>query len=154
MDLDLPSNIFSKNIENISKKIMDKVNNSEWEDLLNGLCCIKNNHILLDYTYFKYLATNETYNLILYYIITNIDKVLIMDPEFIIHVNMKNLTISDISKHKQFIQEISTLLKEKYPEKLGKCYVYNAPCIFSQIFGLVSMFIDKDTQKKIELIIK
>ena len=45
-------------------------------------------------------------------------------------------------------------LKDKYPEKLAKCYVYNAPFIFTQIFNIVSMFIDKETQKKIELVKK
>jgi hypothetical protein len=65
---------------------------------------------------------------------------------------MKNLTIVEIDKHKEYIKFISEFLKDKYPEKLAKCYVYNAPFIFTQIFNIVSMFIDKETQKKIELV--
>jgi hypothetical protein len=71
-----------------------------------------------------------------------------------VHVNLKKLTLIDIDKHKEFIQDMSGHLKNKYPDKLIKCYIYNAPFVFSQIFNIVSLFIDKDTQKKIELIIK
>lgn len=152
--MDLSNEIFSEIIENSSsEKIINKVKNGEWNDILNGLCCIKGNNILLNYIYFKYVATRETYNFILNYITNNIDIILSNNTEFIVHVNMKNLTIVDIDKHKLFIQEISGFLKDKYPQKLGKCYVYNAPFIFSQIFAIVSMFIDKDTQKKIELVV-
>jgi hypothetical protein len=67
---------------------------------------------------------------------------------------MKNLTIVDVDKHKEYIAYISEIFKDKYPDKLAKCYVYNAPFIFTQIFNIISVFIDKDTQKKIELVKK
>ena len=67
---------------------------------------------------------------------------------------MKNLTITDIDKHTTFIQNLSGYLKDKYPQKLSKCYIYNAPFVFSQIYTIVSIFIDKETRKKIELINK
>lgn len=152
--MDLSNEIFSEINENSSsEKIIHKVKNGEWRDILNGLCCIKENSIVLNYIYFKYIAKDETYSYILNYITNNIDKVLQTNNQFIVHVNMKNLTIVDIDKHKIFIQNISGFLKDKYPQKLSKCYVYNAPFIFTQIFAIVSMFIDKDTQKKIELVV-
>jgi hypothetical protein len=67
---------------------------------------------------------------------------------------MKNLNIIDIDKHKSFIHNIAGFLKEKYPQKLSKCYIYNAPFVFAQIYNIISLFIDKDTQKKIELVNK
>lgn len=148
--------IFSENNENnCSEKIQDKIRRGEWKDILNNLCCIKDNTniIILNYIYFKYIASNETYNIILNYITNNIDKVLLNRNEFIVYVNMKNLTIVDIDKHKLFIQTISGYLKDKYPQKLAKCYIYNAPFVFSQIYNIVSLFIDKETQKKIELVV-
>ena len=66
---------------------------------------------------------------------------------------MKNLTIVDIDKHKLFIQCISVYFQEKYPQKLGKCYVYNSPFVFNQLYNIICMFIDKETQKKIELVV-
>ena len=145
--------IFSENIENSSsEKIIEKVIKGEWNDIFKGLCTIKENCVILNYIYFKHIAKQETYNYILNYITNNIDKVLLSNNEFIVHVNMKNLTIVEIDKHKEYIKYISEFLKDKYPEKLAKCYVYNAPFIFTQIFNIVSMFIDKETQKKIELV--
>jgi hypothetical protein len=72
--------------------------------------------------------------------------------ELIVHVNMKSLSLTEIDKHKMFIQQMSQILQEKYPDKLSKCYIYNSPFIFSQIFNFVSMFVDKETLKKIEIV--
>jgi hypothetical protein len=72
--------------------------------------------------------------------------------ELTVHVNMKGLSITEIDKHKTFIQQMSKILQEKYPDKLSKCYVYNSSFIFSQIFNFVSMFVDKDTLKKISIV--
>jgi hypothetical protein len=59
------------------------------------------------------------------------------------------LTLVEIDKHKNFIQYLSTFLKDKYPQKMEKCYIFNAPFVFSQLFHIISMFIDKETQSKI-----
>lgn len=152
--MELTNDIFSENVENnSSEKIIGKIHKGEWKDVLHGLCFIKENEVIINYVYFKHLATQETYSCILNYITNNFDIVLSKNIEFIIHVNMKNLTLSDIDKHKSFIYTISEYLKERYPKKLSKCYVYNAPCFFSKVFTIVSMFIDKDTMKKIELVV-
>lgn len=152
--MDLSNEIFSENNENSSsEKIVEKIRNGEWKDILDNLCFIKENEIILNYIYFKHFATKETYNYILNYITNNIDIVLSKNREFTVHVNMKSLTIIDIDKHKSFIYTISGYLKDKYPQKLAKCYVYNAPYIFAQFFAIVSLFVDKDTQKKIELVV-
>lgn len=151
--MDSFNKLFSDNIVNNSaEKISDKVKKGEWSEILNGLCFIKNNSIILNYIYFKHVALDQTYAYILNYITNKIDNVLTENDDFIVHVNMKNLTLTDIDKHKKFIQSISGFLKEKYPDKLAKCYVYNCPFIFSQIFNIISMFIDKETQKKIIVI--
>jgi len=145
---------FSTLFENTTspENILEKLRNKKWNDILYGLCFIKETQIILNYRYFKYVATKETYEFILNYIIINIDKVLKSNNEFIIHVNMKDLTIVEFDKHRTFIQNISGYLKEKYPQKLSKCYIYNAPFVFTKIYNFVSMLIDKDTQKKIELV--
>ena len=51
------------------------------------------------------------------------------------------------------IQYISVYFQEKYPKKLSKCYVYNSPFVFNQLYNILCMFIDKETQKKIELVV-
>lgn len=142
--------LFSETLS--SEKIITKIKRGEWTDIMDGLCNIKDNLIVLDNIYFKHFATKETYNIILSHIINNIDSILSIQQGFTVHINLKNLTVSDIEKHLKFIQHISTLFKEKYPNKLTKCFVHNAPFIFAQLLNIVSLFIDKETLTKIELI--
>jgi len=135
-----------------SEKIIKKIQGGEWSDIMNCICNVKNNLIILDNNYFKYFASKETYDIILSCIINNIDYILSKYEGFIVHINMKNVTLSDIDKHLKFIQTISIRLKDKYPNKLIKCYIHNAPFVFSQILNIISLFIDKETREKIEVV--
>jgi prophage DNA circulation protein len=65
---------------------------------------------------------------------------------------MNSITLLHIEKYFPFIQQISEVLKTTFPDKLNTCYIYNAPYIFSKLFSVVSMFIDKKTQQKIQLV--
>jgi hypothetical protein len=120
-----------------------------WSYILDKLCFVKENEVIIDYLYFKYFACEQTYNLILSTIVNNIDSVLNTNDNFVVHVNMKSLGVSDFEKHKLFIQNISDYFKQRYDGKLLKCYIYNAPFVFAQIFNVIVSFIDKETQGKI-----
>lgn len=145
--------LFENNIESISsEKIVSNIKNGEWNSILKGLCNIKDDAIVMDYVYVKYFATKITYNIIINHITNNIDEILSKYPKFNVYVNLKKLTLVDVDKHKDFIQDISIILRDRYPDKLTKCYIYNAPFVFSQIFNMISYFIDKDTQTKVELV--
>jgi hypothetical protein len=149
------SEIFIENNNKFSSEsILSKIKKKEWSDILLGLCSSKHNYIIIDYTCFKYFATTETYNIIIQLICNHIDTILKTQPTFIVYVNLKMLTLSELDKHKLFIKNVSIVLKDKYPNRLDKCYVYNAPIIFSQLFTIISFFIDKNTQSKIELVTK
>ena len=41
---------------------------------------------------------------------------------------------------------------QKYPDKLYKCYIYNASFIFESLLKIISTFIEKDTLNKILLV--
>ena len=138
-------------IVHTSEKIINKIKQGESEFILNGLCTNKNNEIYLDYIFFKHFASVSTYSIILNIIINKINNILKSHNTFTVHANLKNLSISDVDKHKTFIGGLSSILKEKYPNKLHKCIIYNSPLIFSQIYGIISLFIDKETQTKIVL---
>lgn len=140
-------------VENNENICIEKIKRTCRDETLKNLCYIKEDSIILNYIYFKYFATKENYNCILNYIASNIDSILLNNNNVVIHVDMKNLTIADIDKHKSFIQYISVYFQEKYPKKLGKCYVYNSPFVFNQLYNILCMFIDKETQKKIELVV-
>ena len=140
-------------IENNENICIEKIKKSNIDEILKNLCYVNENCVFLNYIYFKYFATKETYPYILNYISNNIDSVLLNNNNVVVHINMKNLTIVDIDKHSSFIKYISVYFQEKYPQKLGKCYVYNSPFVFNQLYNIICMFIDKETQKKIELVV-
>jgi hypothetical protein len=135
-----------------SDKIITIIKKGDWQDILHGICNIKDNSVFLNYSYFKYFGTKETYAIVLNYILHKLDTIISEHNDFIVHTNIKSLTVSEIDKHKSFIQNISATMNEKYPNKLCKCYIYNAPFIFSQIMNIISIFVDKETQKKIVLV--
>ena len=83
---------------------------------------------------------------------SSIEDILKTHNQFIVHIFMKSLTISEIDKHKTFIYKLSDTLKQKFPDKLDTCFVYRAPFIFSHIYNIISIFIDKKTQKKIKVV--
>jgi hypothetical protein len=135
-----------------SEKIILKITKGQWQDIYDGLCNIHQQSIRIDYVYFKHFATRETYSLILSLITNKIDTVLLNNNNFNVHVNMKSLSLLELEKHMDFIQNISKLLRDRYPNKLLKCFIYNAPFVFSQLFNIISFLIDKETLSKIELI--
>lgn len=145
-------------IEHFRKKTINKVNivekirNQNYDEIFEGLCTNKETSIIMNYQYFKYFAMNDTYDIILQFIISKIESILKESDTFTVHVNANNLSIADIDKHRNFILKISQVLSERFPCKLHKCYIYDAPFIFSQIFNIISKFIDKETQRKIHVI--
>jgi hypothetical protein len=142
------SEIFTDHILS-SDAIVTKIKHGEWNEILDKLCSEKRNFIVIEYPYFKFVATAETYDTIVSLICNHIENILKNNNTFSVYLNLKMLTLADIDKHKNFIQYLSTFLKEKYPQKMDKCYIYNAPFVFSQLFHIISMFIDKETQGKI-----
>lgn len=132
--------------------IIEKIKSQKYDEIFDGLCFTKDNCVIMNYPYFKHFAVNDTYDVILQFIISKIENVLENNDTFVVHVNAIHLSLTDVDKHRNFILKMSQILSERFPYKLHKCYIYEAPFIFSQVFNLVSKFIDKDTQKKIHVI--
>jgi hypothetical protein len=143
---------FIDDYTSLSNKIIEKIKLGKCEEIFNGICKISGDCIIIDYIYFKHFATLNTYHLITNVITNNIDIILQHTPTFTVHVNMKTLAIRDIDTHKTYIQTISEHLKHKYNKKLLHCYIYNSSYIFTHMYTIISMFIDKETQSKIHLI--
>ena len=52
-----------------SDKIITIIKKGDWQDILHGICNIKDNSVFLNYSYFKYFGTKETYAIVLNYIL-------------------------------------------------------------------------------------
>lgn len=135
----------------INSNINLKLNEDKLNDLLNNFCHIKiNNEIELNYKYFKIINTFIDKNYILNYLIYVVENILLKYHTFIVHVNIEKLTLLEVEKNRDFVQDMSNILKEKFPDKLEKCLIYEGSFIFKQIYNLLSILIDKKTLKKIK----
>jgi hypothetical protein len=125
-------------------------NEEKIREALNAFCYIKsNNEIIINYETFKILNKIIDKKIILNYLLYTIETVLKKFELFIVHANIKKLTLLEIDKNKDFIYEMSNILKEKFNDKLDSCYIYDSSFIFKQIHQLLAMFVDKKTITKI-----
>jgi hypothetical protein len=133
-----------------SDNINLKLNEEKLHELLDNFCHIKiHNEIIIQYKYFKIINTFIDQNYILNYLIFIVEKILINYETFIVHVDIEKLTLLEIEKNRDFIMNMSNVLKEKFPDKLDFCIIYEGSVFFKQIYRLLSIFIDKNTLKKI-----
>ncbi len=144
--------MFDTDTLKVSENILSKIRQGDWQFILNGICNIRDNALIMDFIYVKHFSTTQTQQIIIDLIVNNIDKILNVNSKFIVHVNIHNMKLKDVDNNRDFIRTISKCLKERFPDKLDKCYIYNATTMFSQILNVISLFIDKDTKEKIQLI--
>jgi hypothetical protein len=137
---------------NRTDKIMAKIKAADLQYILNGLCYLKDDAIIIDFKYFKFFAEKATYPLITQILLNHCDLVLQSYPKFVVHLNVSAFNVAQLDKHRAYLMQISQLFATKFPDSLKICYVYNASFVFSQIFNIISLFVDKDTLKKIYLI--
>ena len=147
-----PTIIFDTDTLKVSENILSKIRQGDWQFILNGICNIRDNALIMDFIYVKHFSTTQTQQIIIDLIVNNIDKILNVNSKFIVHVNIHNMKLKDVDNNRDFIRTISKCLKERFPDKLDKCYIYNATTMFSQILNVISLFIDKDTKEKIQLV--
>jgi CRAL/TRIO domain len=125
------------------------------EDFLKKACFhYKDNHIVINYSYLKWMMKNGIYTneSLIEYIMNVFKETVMYHKYFILHINSNHLTMMDIDKYYLFIKNISIIMKESFPNKMDKCFVYNAPFIFSKLFSILSVFIDKNTLQKIKIV--
>ena len=139
-------------VNNRTDKIMAKIKASDLQYILTGLCYLKDDAIVIDFKYFKFFAEKVTYPLITQVLTNHIDLVLQNYPMFVVHLNVSAFNIAQLDKHRTYLTQISQLFANKYPDTLKTCYVYNASFVFSQMFNIVRLIVDKDTLHKIQLI--
>ena len=67
-------------------------------------------------------------------------------------MDLKGVGLTKINQVYQYVQQVSGILQNYYPERLGKLYVINAPWGFSSVFGIVKRFLDPVTVAKIHIL--
>jgi hypothetical protein len=143
-------NINNLTNQNVNSNINLRLNEEKIRELLYNFCHNKiNNEIEISYKFFKSITIFIDKREILNYLLLIIENVLNKYETFVIHVNIEKLSLLEIEKNKDFIQNMSSVLREKFPDKLDFCIIHEGSFIFKQIYNLLTMFIDKKTLKKI-----
>jgi hypothetical protein len=67
-------------------------------------------------------------------------------------MDLKGVGISKASSVYGYLQQVSAISQNYYPERLGKMYIINAPWGFAGIFSIVKKFLDPVTVAKIHVL--
>ena len=149
----LPENYFENTTEQVLASITKMTTGPEpTNNLMNSICHIHDNLLVVDYRYFKYFASKNSYETIINHITSVMNKYLFANTHLRVHLCIKGLTVSELDKHMNFLKHATQILSAKYENKMATCHVYKSSFIFSQLFGLVSCFIDKETLQKVQLV--
>jgi len=143
--------IFEKNHIK-SNQIIKKIRDQQFKEILNGIGHIRNNCIIIEFKFFKYFSMQSTHDLITCHMDQITSEIVSKYTNFNVHLNLQSFSIADADKHSTYIRSIASFFANKYPEKLNKCYIYNASFFFETILKIINTFIDKDTLKKLVLI--
>lgn len=125
-------------------------NEDDHSNILQSICYNNLAEIYIDFPNFKQYDNNV---LITDHIIRILNNALTFQNTFIIHFNVKSMSIADVEKYYSFIKYFSLIMQVTFPNKLQKCYMYNTPVIFKQIFAAFSVFIDKQSLKKFHIVV-
>ncbi|KAB8343108.1 hypothetical protein FH972_022701 [Carpinus fangiana] len=67
-------------------------------------------------------------------------------------MDLKGVGLATASSVYGYLQQVSGISQNYYPERLGKLYVINAPWGFSSVFAIVKRFLDPVTVQKIHIL--
>ena len=133
-----------------STQILTKIKLNKIQEVLEGYAHIKDNAIIMDLKFSKYYANQHTYDIMTNYIDNLVGLLITKHSVFDVYINIQSLSFTDIDKHNVYFKYVALLLSDKYPNRLNKCYIYNASTIFETVLNIMSHFIDKDTQVKLQ----
>jgi len=145
--------LFSKNHIK-SSQIAEKIKQRKYAEILDGFIRLNGDGFIVEPKYLKQFANPYTHELIINYM----DKLTIdllasgQLETFNIYINLQSLSLVDLDKNIAFFKTLSTLFSDRYPDKLNKCYIYNASIIFETIFKMIRGFVDKETLSKIQIV--
>jgi hypothetical protein len=124
------------------------------EEILNKVCFNYNNNLIIDYKIFKKVASPLTYDAMFKHIENAVRCIVTNFSNVYVHISMKSLSITDIDSHRVFLTNLINYYNTNYPNILNAGYIYLAPSIFVQVFSIFSVFIDKETRKKVNIVEK
>ena len=150
-NIDIVKNRFHSSSD---KTIQMQLKRGNITHLLQQICIYNDtdNSLIIDCNYIKSVLTKQLYSTIIDIITSHLDNILTTNNVFNIHINIPRISLRYIDSHRTFIYETAAIFKDRYPNKMGVCYLYNTSSIFSCIYKIISFAIDKETKQKIRII--
>jgi hypothetical protein len=131
-------------------EIKKNIKNIDFSLFLNSFCRIdQNNHIIIDYRYFKLIAFSDNYELFKLFMVDKINKLLSVIDNIVLHVNLESISLIDIEKHSTFLIHLATFMAETFPDKLEKGYIYNSGFLVHSIYNMLIVVLNRETRNKI-----
>ena len=67
-------------------------------------------------------------------------------------LDLKDVPLSQFNEVRKFLQSVSAIASDYYPETLGKMFIINAPMLFTAIWAIVKTMLDEQTVAKISVL--
>ncbi|KAJ1547521.1 cytosolic factor, phosphatidylinositol/phosphatidylcholine transfer protein [Nowakowskiella sp. JEL0078] len=67
-------------------------------------------------------------------------------------IDLKGVSLSNFSRCFSFVQKVSAVAQNYYPEMLGRMFIVNAPMLFTAVWQLVKPLLDEVTVNKISIL--
>ena len=67
-------------------------------------------------------------------------------------LDLKDVSLSNFYRVKDFVMQASAIGQDRYPEIMGKFYIVNAPWTFSAVWNIIKYWLDEVTVNKIDII--
>ena len=125
--------------------------------LLNNLIIVgETNNVYFDYQIFKLFANADNYDSIIQTCIQIFSDLIVKYGSYIIHVNLKSITVSAVERHKNFVsrftQQCITDGRHLYSMRIENLFIYNSPPIFETIRGMMRPLIDPNVMAKLKIV--
>lgn len=131
-------------------------------DLCQQMCQVRP-HSQLSFSYlpFDQLAGSQTYAGILFFLDMVLEPIVLTNAAatttsaaagITVELDLTGFTLASFMRHLKFFRRVATHFQTKYPNRLQKCWVHNAPTFVRQVCTMLATFVDARTMEKIEFV--
>ena len=110
------------------------------------------NSIYIDYPLFKTYGTSQNYEIVVNYLLTEINNIILQYGSFNMHINLLTFSMSAVERYTQAIQMIcNECFKNtdiKYIDRMVTMYIYNTPNMIGAISATLIRFTNESIKDK------
>jgi len=101
---------------------------------------------------FKTYGTSQNYEIVVNYLLTEINNIVLQYGSFNMHINLLSFSMSAVERYTQAIQmfcnECFKNVNVKYIDRMGTMYIYNTPNMIGAISATLIRFTNESIKDK------